>query len=210
MLATILPMLLDGAYICPVRYPQEFAALTEQPTQDAAEAWLATINMRLARLGEEGAFFMAPAFIGSRQVAQIRDEILRFRDVYFPAAQMLDLIRQTDPSTVQLVPGEYVALYDLDRALAQSTTLEVQLRGVLGVIRNGSARQSNHENLRALLEHLAKDGYLVLANKDSGTYQVTGKIEQLFAVVQYLDEHKLLPNAEIDDRGQSGQTQELL
>ncbi len=196
----VLKLLLEGAYICPVRYRDEFAVLEDEDEQDKVNAWLGHLNMRLARLGEGGAFFMAPGYIGQKDITQVKTELLKFRDDYGPAVQLLDFIRQTDAGQVFLSPGEYIALYELDRAVSQSTMLENQLKSLHGIISGASLRNTNHENLRRLLEHLAKDGYVFIVNKDTGTYQVTGKVEQLYAVLQFLDENKVIPDAEVKRR----------
>lgn len=200
MNTSVLKLLLEGAYICPIRYPDEFNVLGDEEEQEKVGEWLEKLNMRLARLGDEGAFFMAPSFIGVKDVAQVKAELMRFRDEYGPAVLFLDFVRQVDASRYFLSPGEYVALYDLDASVSQSTMLETQLKALFGVIRGASSRQTNHANLRCLLDHLTKDGFMVLADKNSGTYRVTGKIEQLYAVLQFLDESKVIPDAEVDDR----------
>lgn len=205
-----LKLLLAGEYICPVRYRDEFNILDEADEQEAVNTWLESLNMRLARLGEEGAFFMAPAYIGQKDITQVKNELLKFRDEYGPAVQLLDFIRQTDAGRVYLSPGEYIALYELEAAVSQSTMLETQLKSLLGVISSAAQRNTNHENLRRLLEQLVKDGYAVLANKDSGTYQITGKIEQLYAVLQFLDENKVIPDTEVDDREADETTGDLV
>jgi hypothetical protein len=196
----VLKLLLEGAYICSVRYRDEFTLLEDEDEQEKVNDWLEKLNMRLARLGEDGAFFMAPAYIGQKDITHVKGELMKFRDEYGPAVLFLDFIRQTDTSRVYLSPGEYIALYDLDATVSQSTMLETQLKSLQNVISGASVRHTNHENLRRLLEHLAKDGSVVLASKDSGTYQVTGKVEQLYAVLQFLDENKVIPDAEVDDR----------
>jgi len=196
----VLRLLLEGAYICSVRYPDEFNLLEDADEQERVNDWLEKMNMRLARLGDDGAFFMSPAYIGQKDITQVKGELMKFRDEYGPAVLFLEFIRQTDSSRVQLSPGEYIALYELDATVSQSTMLETRLKSLQSVISGASARHTNHENLRRLLEHLAKDGYVVLASKDSGTYQVTGKVEQLHAVLQFLDENKVIPDAEVDDR----------
>jgi predicted transcriptional regulator len=205
MNANVLRLLLAGEYICSVRYRDEFALLEDGAEQEEVNAWLGPLNKRLARLGEDGAFFMAHAFIGAKEIAQVKGELLRFRDEYGPAVMLLDFIRQTDAGRVTLSPGEHIALYQLEATVSQSTMLETQLKGLLGVISSSAMRNTNHENLRRLLEQLAKDGYVVLVNKDSGTYQVTGKVEQLYAVLQFLDENKVIPDAEVDDREDTGE-----
>ena len=200
MNARVLKLLLAGEYICPVRYRIEFELLGDNSEREEVDAWLLSLGMRLARLGDEGAFFLAHDHIGQKEITQVKNELLKFRDEYGPAVLLLDLIRQADAGRVQLSPGEYIVLYQLDAAVSQSSMLETQLKGLLGVITNAAMRNTNHENLRRLLDHLARDGYVVLANKDTGAYQVTGKIEQLYAVLQFLDECKVVPDTEVDDR----------
>jgi hypothetical protein len=200
MNARVLKLLLAGEYICPVRYRMEFELLGDTSERDEVDAWLLSLGMRLARLGDEGAFFLAHDHIGQREITQVKNELLKFRDEYGPAVLLLDFIRQADAGRVQLSPGEYIVLYQLEAAVSQSSMLETQLKGLLGVITNAAMRNTNHENLRRLLDHLARDGYVVLANKDTGAYQVTGKIEQLYAVLQFLDESKVVPDTEVDDR----------
>lgn len=196
----VLKLLLAGEYICPVRYRMEFELLGDPSEREEVDAWLLSLGMRLARLGDEGAFFLAHDHIGQKEITQVKTELLRFRDEYGPAVLLLDFIRQADAGRVQLSPGEYIVLYQLEAAVSQSSMLETQLKSLVNVITSAALRNTNHENLRRLLDHLARDGYVVLANKDTGAYQVTGKIEQLYAVLQFLDENKVVPDTEVDDR----------
>lgn len=57
-----LKRLAEGKFICPVAYPEEFDLLSEEGGRAVAEAWLEQVGLRLARLSDEGAFFMAYAF----------------------------------------------------------------------------------------------------------------------------------------------------
>ena len=200
MNARVLKLLLAGEYICPVRYRMEYELLGDTSEREEVDAWLLSLGMRLARLGDEGAFFLAHDHIGQKEIIQVKNELLKFRDEYGPAVLLLEFIRQADAGRVQLSPGEYIVLYQLEAAVSQSSMLETQLKALLGVITNAAMRNTNHENLRRLLEHLAREGYVLLANKDTGAYQVTGKIEQLYAVLQFLDESKVVPDTEVDDR----------
>lgn len=200
MNARALRLLLEGAYVCNIRYRDEFTALEDSDEQDEVNDWLAKVNMRLARLGETGAFFMAPAHIGAREVTQVRAELLSFRDKYGPQIQMLDLIRQAGQDNIMLAPGEYIARYSLEEAVSQSTLLEGQLKSLINVISGAAQSNSVLANLQRLLDHLTKDGYLVLVNKDTGTYQVCGKIEQIYSVLQFLSDQGAIPDSEVDDQ----------
>lgn len=199
MNAGVLKLLLAGEYICPIRDRSEYELLEDPQEREETQSWLLAVNMRLARLGDEGAFFMAPDVIGASDVTRIRTELKEFRDNYGPAVLLLDFIRQSDVGGKLLVPGEYVVLHELERAVSQSSVLETQLKGLVNVITSAAMRNSNHENLRRLLDHLQRDGYVILANKENSAYQVTGKIDQLYAVLQFLDENKVVSDQEVDD-----------
>lgn len=199
MNAHVARLLLEGQYICSFRYPDEFGALEDVAEQEAVSAWLGGMNMRLARLGETGAFFMAPEVMGAREINLIKKELQDFRDVYGPVVQLLDFIRQTDAVNVTLSPGELIALYSLEQAVGQSSTLEMQLKSRLAFIPHVSARNTNREILRRMLDKLVSEGFAVLFNKDTETYRITGKIDQLYTVLQFISENKLVGDSEVDD-----------
>lgn len=50
-------------------------------------------------------------------------------------------------------------------------------------------RLSNNELLRKMLERLRAEGHLVVSNPSTETYQITGKVDHLYAVMQYLVEN---------------------
>lgn len=195
----ITKLLLAGEYICRYRYPAEFESLQHQQEHDEIDAWLGALERRIARLGSDGAFFMAPVLITVDDQRQLKAAFLQFRDVYGPAVLMLDMIRQTDSLNITLTPGEFIPLYELEQAVANSSTLEMQLKNKLQVIDNASHRNTVRENLRRMMEHLVKDGYLVLASKETGTYRVTGKIDQLYAVLAYLSANTVITEVDASE-----------
>jgi hypothetical protein len=205
MNAKMLTLLLAGEYLCPVRYRDEYEALANSTERaEQVDRWLAGLDRRLARLGgdgNEGAFFMAPANLEDKDVARrVRDELRNFRDVYGPAVRLLDFIRQAKAESAMCSVGERIQLAELESLVLASASLTTLLTSLIEVIYNGNARNSVRENLSKLLEHLAKDGYVMLADKSSGTYQITGKIEQLYTAMRFLDDNQAIDQAEVDDQ----------
>lgn len=203
MTPKLLKPLLAGEYICQYQFPAEWLELQDAEVQEAVGQWLNGLGMRLARVGDEGAFFMAPEFLGPKDITQVKSELLKFRDHYGPAVLLLDFIRQAHGGDTHLSPGEFIVLYRLEEAVAQSSMLETKLKGNLNIIHGASQHYGKRENLRRLMEHLVRGGYVMLSDKDNGTYQVTGKIEQLYQVLQYLDEQGVIPDNEVDDQANS-------
>lgn len=203
MSAQLNKLLLAGAYICEYRYPTEFALLQDAQTHMDAGAFLGQMDMRLARLGAQGAFFMAPNFISQKDQTQIKNDIAQFRDVYGPQVLMIEYIRSCSTGTVTLVPGEFISLWALEEAVSQSTMVEAKLRNLISVISRASTRYSNRENLQRLMDNLVKDGYLILSSKDQSSYRVTGKVDQLHDMLAFLDENKLIADQEVDDTSET-------
>lgn len=180
--------LLDGNYICEFAFPNEYAYLSSDNNDVYVNEWLSAINMRLARVGDDGAFFMAPQTLSTDDNARIREEFLRFRDVYGPAIRMLQVIRNTKDE-FSLNPGEYIQHAELVQKINDVAALAEQLRSLVGVIRDTDARHANSVLVKRLLEHLRKDGYLVIVDEATEMYRSTGKVMQLTQVLRFLGEN---------------------
>lgn len=205
MLNNTLRKLIDGRYICPVAATDEFEILSDPDMQAQADQWLGMIELKLSRLGSDGAFFASPKALTQADVTRIRDEFVKFRDVYGPAIQMLNLVRHAkDDFGCRM--RDVVQLAELMQNVADSATLESQLRNLQVVISGASSKMKNRELLLKLLEHLRSDGYLVLTNPQTETYTVTGKVEQLVLAMQYMAEHEGIigEDADADDLGDEG------
>lgn len=180
--------LLDGNYICEYAFPHEYAYLTSDTNEAFVNEWLSAIDMRLARVGDDGAFFMAPQTLSTEDNARIRDEFLRFRDVYGPAIRMLQVIRNAKDE-FSLNPGDYIQHAELVQRINEIAALAEQLRSLVGIIRETDARYTNAELVKRLLEHLRKDGYLVIVDAATEMYRSTGKVMQLTQVLRFLGEN---------------------
>lgn len=180
--------LLDGNYICEYAFPQEYLYLTSDSNDSFVDEWLSSIKMKLARVGEDGPFFMAPRTLSTDDNARIREEFLRFRDVYGPAIRMLQVIRNAKDE-FSLNPGEYIQHAELVQKINEISALADQLRALVGTIRDTDSRYTNAELVKRLLEHLKKDGYLVVVDAATEMYRSTGKIMQLTQVLRFLGEN---------------------
>ena len=126
MKSQTLQSLLDGQYICEFAFPVEFSYLTDNDHAAWVNEWLSALDMRLARVCDDGAFFMAPIEMQRSDTARIRDEFLRFRNVYGPFVRMLQIIRSAkDDFTLQ--PGEYLQHAELVQSINENASLSVQL-----------------------------------------------------------------------------------
>lgn len=198
MKSQTLRSLVDGAYICQFAFPREYEFLSHGNQAVVIDQWLSSIDMKLARVTDDGAFFMAPIEMTAADTARIRDEFLRFRNVYGPFVHMLQVIRSAkDNFTLQ--PGEFLQHAELVQAINENASLSGALRALIGIIRDTEARYTNAELVKRMLEHLRKDGYLVVFNESTEMYRTTGKIGQLTQVLRFLDENTEIGGGESNE-----------
>ncbi|MBX3608608.1 MAG: hypothetical protein KF871_01830 [Hydrogenophaga sp.] len=209
-----LATLLAGNFVCQYAFPEAYADLVEPGEAEKVDQWLQSLDRRLARLGDDGAFFVAPLQVHTNeQVAKVKTDLARFRDVYGLLVEMLNLVRLTKDG-FRGVPGEYVQLAEILLKVNEDTTLVSRLRELR--IPGADARLSNNELLRKMLERLRAEGYLIVSNASTETYQITGKVDHLHAVMQYLVENvpeltdTALSDAEADEDDDKDRQVDLL
>ncbi|MDP3799795.1 MAG: hypothetical protein Q8R06_22075 [Polaromonas sp.] len=202
MNAKLLTDLLAGQFICEIAFEQEYELLSDPEVRAEVELWLASIDRRLAQLGEDGAYFVAPMQIMAPHAAKVREDLKRFRDVYGPSVRMLNLIREAKDG-FSCSPGDYVQLADIEGSINESSTLESHLRSMHSAIAGVSIKHSNREFLKRMLENLTDSGYLVLSNPQNETYRVTGKIDHLHAALEFISEHEPVIASAPEDEAQT-------
>ena len=67
--------LAKGDFICSVHFPGEFEALEDPAGRKKASEWLQEIGYRLARLSDDGAFFMAYEIPTNEMRNRFREEM---------------------------------------------------------------------------------------------------------------------------------------
>lgn len=184
-------LLLGGAYICPHAHPQDYEALQDPSTRAEVNLWLGGIDKRLARVFEDdGAFFMAPLTLGSSDLAKVKEDLVRFRDVYGPTILVLNLIRQTDLDNPAFQAGDLVQVAQLETAVSASLSLENQIRSLFGVVKGLVRETSNRVILKRLMEYLREEGVAILVNAKTDVYRLTGKVDQIHQVLEFISEHE--------------------
>lgn len=178
----ILFKLLDGQFICPVAFPEEFRALQDYEIQQETNVWLNQLGQSLIQIDNDGAFYMAPQYPSEDDNQRYREEMQNCRNTLMPSIQMLDMIRKCC-NQFHCQPDATIELAQLEMAVNSSTELSNTLKALQANIKDANLRHSHRENLSKLLSQLAKEGYIKLINEQAGIYKVTGKIEYLHQVI---------------------------
>lgn len=201
-LEAALKRLAEGCFVCAIHYPEEFAVLQEAEGRRQAEAWLSAIGYRLARLDDEGAFFMAHAVVTAELRARLRDELRTVRSRLEPVVGFMETLRQAQGRHPQIHAGDMLWESEISEAVRGSALLE---RRLLEMREIGGARGSDSaiDRVRRMLAQLQNEGYLVETNPTNKGYRVTGKIDYLYQLIGFIAENttQLADEAVMDQIG---------
>jgi hypothetical protein len=173
------------------------------------DALLGKLGRRLARTRQGGAWFAAYQQIGPTERKAMRDgfaEIkhnLRFLVGFF--VHLMQTMRQDQ----FLAPGTLIEANRLIGAIDENPNLRGELQSLAGLSRGSTGDGTHRGMLDKLLKRLCDEDYLVLVNPEREIYRVTGKIEYLQEVVDFLMAHQSIPD-ELEEESDAVAHQETL
>lgn len=190
-LKSALKLLAKGEFVCPVRYEEEYEALESPEGQHKAQAWLQTIGYRLARLHDEGAFFMAYDESPTTETRnRIRDEMKTVRNRLEPYIGFMETLRQAQGRDPQLHANDVIWLTEICEAVRNSSLLERRLADIPELtdarVTDGSATV---HRVQRMIKRLEDDGYLKLTNEVGKGYTFTGKVDYLYQLIAFIAEN---------------------
>lgn len=180
-----LKLLAQGHFICGVHFPEEYESLREPEGRAIAERWLGDIGYRLARLHDEGAFFMAHAIVTNEMRNRFREEMRNARSRLEPTVGFLELIRQAQGRDPRVHAGDVIWESEICEAVRVSSILEQRLMDMREI---GGARltDSVNDRVRRMLDQLKADGYLVESNVSMRGFTLTGKVDYIYQLIGYI------------------------
>ena len=210
MFEQTLSLLLAGEFVCAVRYPEQWRLLQDEGQRREAERLLEKLGRRLARTRHEGAWFVAYKSIGPDERLAIRGE---FTDIKHNLRLLVGFFVHVMQALHQeqfLAPGSVIEANRLMAAIDANPSLRRELQDIAnlgkGTIGDGTLRGA----LDRLLKKLQNDGYLMLANPEREIYEVTGKIEYLQELVDFLMEHEQIRDELDEEIDEAGRQESLL
>lgn len=183
-----LKRLAEGCFVCAYHYPDEFETLQEAGGKRQAEEWLGLIGYRLARLGEDGAFFMAHSIVTNEMRSGLREEMRAVRTKLDPIVHFLEVLRETQGRDPHIHPGDMIWESEISEAVRANSRLERTLNE-MREISGSRTTDSSIDRVRRVLEQLVKAGYIVETNAASKGYQVTGKVQYLYQLLNFINEN---------------------
>lgn len=190
MFEQIIHSLLAGQFICQFRHPGLYEFLQDVDERSRVEQWVEAIGYRLSRLGEQGAFFLSYTNVDADRRAGIRKQFRDIKSEQWPRMQFLMTAQHALANDLLLTPGSLIELPNLVDRISNSPKLTDDFRAVLPYLIGARVSPSLHDNLKRTLDGMCSDGYLAVRNAEREIYMVTGKIDYLHQVIEFLLDHE--------------------
>jgi hypothetical protein len=182
--------LAKGEFICSVHFPNEYEALQDPSGRKKATEWLQDIGYRLARLSDEGAFFMAYEVPTLEMRNSFREELKIIRSRLEPYVGFMETLRQAQGRNPQIHAGDTVWLTEVSEKIRNSSMLERRLSDMreLTDARIAESGATVHR-VQNMFNRLVNEGYLVETNTTSKGYTFTGKVDYLYQLIAFIAEN---------------------
>lgn len=209
MFDVVVIKLLEGQFICNAAYPDLFEYLRNEGVRREVDGYLSRIGRRLATTPNVQAYYSAHASVGQQERSEIRALFREIKHDLKPVLGFLNLAMQATNADTTLYAGDVIDFPTVLMRISENPHLGEALRGFASLGKEyGSSDSSQRAMLDKVLQQMTKSGYLI-PDRERDRYQVTGKIDYFYEVMDFLAENE--ENIEDDtDKEPEGETGRLI
>jgi hypothetical protein len=190
MFDVLVKRLLQGEFICEISDEAGFKYLQNPDHAQQVDEFLQKLAYRLTKTQNELAFYVAYNYIDSQARRDISRVFQQFRTELQPVVEWLDMMMSCLNRDSALSPGDTLSFGSLLQVIEQNQALADRLQFFVKFKEFAGSDDSVKSRLEKLLSTLNKWGYLILANRDTLIYQVTGKLDYFYQALQFIQEHE--------------------
>jgi len=209
MFDAVIIKLLEGQFICNSAYPDLFEYLRSEGVRPEVDGYLSRIGRRLATTPNVQAYYSAHASVGQQERSEIRSLFREVKHDLKPVLGFLNLAMQATSADKTLYAGDVIDFPTVLMRISENPHLGEALRGFASLGKEyASSDSSQRAMLDKVLQQMTKSGYLI-PDRERDRYQVTGKIDYFYEVMDFLAENE--ENIQDDtDKEPEGETGRLI
>ena len=183
--------LIGRQFICKFTNNNMFAWLSIDENYIEVDKWLSIINRQLSKTRTETAFYTSPITIDEYNRSAIRSEFLKIRQHIAPVIEFIEMLFDATQATTVVSAGDVISIGTLLAAIQDARPLEERLKRIpqSHVFKSGSS--SPDQILKNILQRLEGFGYVETCKKGL-SYMVTGRMDYLYDIINFINEHQRL------------------
>lgn len=195
MFNQVVQSLLAGEFICQVTDHSGFSYLNDPKNHNEVNAYVGRIGLHLAVTRQGGSFFVAHHVDGGVDRKAAKEVFTEIKQSLRPLVSFLDMVMRVMQNDNLLVVGTPIEVNKLMGAIDANPSFRNDLQTLASQLKI-QADGTDRNRLEKVLRSFRDKGYLLLSNPEREIYQITGKIEFIQEVIEFLMEHDAIGDKE--------------
>ncbi|MDP4533501.1 hypothetical protein Q9252_15250 [Marinobacter salarius] len=183
--------LLGGEVLCEYRHEDLVTYLSIPDNQARVEQFLNQMNRKLRQTNTRDAWVCAYQDLSSSGAKEsVRHQFKEVANHLEALVQFLRLVMHVETGDRPVFPGDHISEGKLIQEISSTPTLEEKLRSLTEKRLFYTKNQDVAKRVRAVMEALVKEGYLVRFGTAGTVYQATGKWSWLYDMMSFIQTHE--------------------
>lgn len=200
----LLERLLAGEFICQVSDEDAFRHLTDEQTYNDINHYLRPLNRRLVKSDSGGVFYLGYVELNKAARESLSKQFNETVSALLPLLEWLQLVQEVMGHDRALTAGDTLKLQEFVLRSEDNQSLRQRVNQLAALPFFNSHSDALDAQIKLIFRRLKEHGYLLQPHAERHYYIVTGKIDYLIEVIDFIRHEEHLP---VDD---SATQEELL
>lgn len=187
MFEEVMNVLDQGKVICPFTYPRLYDHLKDEKNLAEVNAYVGRVGKEVESPNSKEAFFLVYKKVSEFNRGELSALHKRVLGEIKPVVDFFKLYLSATGSDILPVPGQKISKGKVYAALEGSAPLRSDLASLVSI--SGVSGSTDQDRLDKVFNKMESWGYLVVLDKEIGTYHVTGALEIVTDMIDFFLEN---------------------
>ncbi len=190
----------EKKFICSYSDEACFEFLETAEGQGQVNAAMAVFGRKLTRINDNGAFYLTstdPEYAPDKLL--LKKEFLKVRDEIEPVVEFLVFISKVKSDAGILLSGDIIRYAEILNLVTDNELHLKHLNQLIQLSAFKTVKKSTADKLTALFDGLERLNLLIVKNRSEMLYQITGKVDYIHTVMEFIAEYETIAVDEAED-----------
>ncbi|EGR2848364.1 hypothetical protein O1B84_002201 [Vibrio cholerae] len=188
----VLESLLSGNFICPATDRDAYKTLKDDRTRREINQALMLMSRELQCTSRTSAYYVTYKTIEDHNRRQVSTLMSNVHGIIRPVVKFIATVSEAAQVETVMVGGDELNVPVLSAQIQSSPSLMNKLDSIyrLPKVSRKKVRETASEKLDVVVEFLVKEGVAHLVNKERQLYVMTGKLDFVYELLDFIDMHE--------------------
>ncbi|EAA9928487.1 hypothetical protein A6856_23775 [Salmonella enterica] len=188
----VLESLLSGNFICPATDRDAYKTLKDDRTRREINQALMLMSRELQCTSRTSAYYVTYKTIDDHNRRQVTTLMNNVHGIIRPVVKFIATVSEAAQVETVMVGGDELNVPVLSAQIQSSPSLMNKLDSIYRQpkVSRKKVRETASEKLDVVVEFLVKEGVAHLVNKERQLYVMTGKLDFVYEVLDFIDMHE--------------------